>query len=125
MRLIYIEVSPMVVRACNGAGSFRMMDPEPILVQMLESPNAVYSPLVHGPASLHLLVLATEKYITVMEEAVSRHEIVRLKYSKAGDDSSMEAAYNILRSRLQKAKYNLALFQEAACVATSPVASCN
>ena len=121
MRLIYIEVSPMVVRACNGAVSFRMMDPEPILVQMLESPNAVYSPLVHGPASLHLLVLATEKYITIMQEVVQRHEQVASK----GDASSVERIYNLLKARLESAETNLKLLKEAQNVAKTAVASCN
>ena len=121
MRLIYIEVSPMVVRACNGAVSFRMMDPEPILVQMLESPNAGYSPLVHGPASLHLLVLATEKYITIMQEVIQRHEQVASK----GDASSMERTYNLLKARLESAETNLKLLKEAQNVAKTAVASCN
>lgn len=121
MRLIYIEVSPMVVRACNGAGSFRMIDPEPILVQMLESPNAVYSPLVHGPASLHLLVLATEKYITIMQEVVQRHEQVASK----GDASSMERIYNLLKARLESADANLKLLKEAQNVAKTAFAPCN
>lgn len=121
MRLIYIEVSPIVVRACNGAGSFRMLDPEPIVVQMLESPNAVYSETEHGPVGLYLLVLATEKYITIMQEVVQRHEQVASK----GDASSMERIYNLLKARLESAEANLKLLKEAQNVAKTAVASCN
>lgn len=125
MRIIYVEVSPTVIKLAGGQQSFSVQEPEPMIVQMLESPNAIYSESEHGPVGLHLLVLATEKYVKIMEEAVAKHELVRLKYSKAGDDSSMELVYNTLVGRLKKAKNNLSFFKEAVCVATSSSASYN
>jgi len=125
VRLIYIEVSPQVVAALNGKMHFMLGEPEPMIVQMLESPNAIYSPQTHGPVELHLLMLANEKYAKIIQEAVARHEVVRLQYSKAGDNSSMELVYNMLVGRLKTAKDNLAILQEATRVATSATAACN
>jgi len=113
VRIIYVEVSPTVINLAGGQLSFSVQEPEPIIVQMLESPNAIYSETEHGPVGLHLLVLVMEKYIPIIEECVARHEAVRLKYSKIEDNSSRENVYNQLKHRLEKAKENLNLFKEA------------
>lgn len=113
MRIIYVEVSPTVIKLVGGQLSFSVQEPEPMIVQMLESPNTVYSETEHGPVGLYLLVLVMSKYSKIIEECVARHEAVRLKYSKIEDNSSMEHVYNLLKSRLEKAKENLNLFKEA------------
>lgn len=113
MRIIYVEVSPTVIKLAGGQKSFSVQEPEPMIVQMLESPNAIYSESEHGPVGLHLLVLVMEKYIKIMQECVARHEFVRLKHSKLEDNSSMEHVYNLLKTRLSKAEENLNLFKEA------------
>lgn len=126
MRIIYVEVSPTVIKLAGGQESFSVQEPEPMIVQMLESPNAVYSETDHGPVGLHLLVLVMEKYIKIMQECVSRHEVVRLKHSKLEDNSSMEHVYNLLKTRLSKAEENLNLFKEAKkSVANYTIASRN
>ncbi len=113
MRIIYVEVSPTVIKLAGGQESFSVQEPEPMIVQMLESPNAVYSETEHGPVCLYLLVLVMEKYIKIIEECVERHEFVRLKHIKIEDNSSMENVYNMLKTRLEKAKESLNLFKEA------------